>query len=99
MQIKRPDLLYEQVVEVNERIILVKEHMTEKYNKSDVLIGKSHEMLVVEKKLDLEEVEKHLHMILNTGIKSLAVVFLHRYYCFSYSILFSVVLFTLILKI
>jgi 5-oxoprolinase (ATP-hydrolysing) len=79
LQIKRPDLLYEEVVEVKERVILVKDHTRHEFSEANILVGKSHEELVVEKAIDVEEVTAKLRLILDLGIKSLAVVFLHSY--------------------
>ena len=79
LQIKRPDCLYEMVTEIDERVILVKDHTMKDFKESDIKVGKSHENLVVEKALDGSEVETKLRQILETGIKSLAVVFLHSY--------------------
>jgi 5-oxoprolinase (ATP-hydrolysing) len=79
LKIKRPDLLYERVVEIDERVVLVKDHTLKDYNPAEVLVGRSHEQLVVEKQVDLEEVKSKLQTLLDAGIKSLAVAFLHSY--------------------
>jgi 5-oxoprolinase (ATP-hydrolysing) len=80
LEIRRPDLLYEEVIEINERVVLVKENNTRsKYDKSALLVGASHEQLVVEKHLDRDEVTSKLRSVLDLGIKSLSVVFLHSY--------------------
>jgi 5-oxoprolinase (ATP-hydrolysing) len=49
------------------------------YLESAIVLGKSHETLAVEKGLNLAEVEEKLKKVLESGIKSLAVVFLHSY--------------------
>ena len=80
LEIKRPDLLYEEVVEINERVVLVKDNNTRsKYDQSSLVVGASHEQLVIEKHLDRDEVTSKLRSILDLGIKSLSVVFLHSY--------------------
>ena len=80
LEIRRPDLLYEEVVEINERVVLVKDNNTRsKYDQSALVVGKSHEQLVVEKHLDRDEVTSKLRSVLDLGIKSLSVVFLHSY--------------------
>jgi len=79
LEIRRPDLLYEQVVEIDERVVLVKDNLRSKYDQSAIVVGSSHEQLVVEKHLDSGEVISKLRSILDLGIKSLAVVFLHSY--------------------
>ena len=81
LEIRRPELLYEHVVEVDERVTLLKEG--EEHGSLDsndrILTGMSHERLIVTKKLDLEEVKLRLSEILSLGIRSIAVVFLHSY--------------------
>ena len=81
LEIRRPELLYEHVVEVDERVTLLKEG--EEHGSVDsndrILTGMSHERLIVTKKLDLGEVKQRLSEILLLGIKSIAVVFLHSY--------------------
>jgi 5-oxoprolinase (ATP-hydrolysing) len=79
LQIKRPDRLYEMVTEIGERVVLVKDHNKGDFPESEVVVGKSHELLFVEQALNTEEVTGKLREILATGIKSLAVVFLHSY--------------------
>jgi 5-oxoprolinase (ATP-hydrolysing) len=80
LEIKRPDLLYEEVVEINERVVLVKDNNTRsKYDQSALVVGASHEQLVIEKHLDRDEVTSKLRSVLDLGIKSLSVVFLHSY--------------------
>jgi 5-oxoprolinase (ATP-hydrolysing) len=81
LEIKRPELLYEKVVEIDERVSLVKEgeFLNTQGVEGDIKWGLSHEKLVVTKELNEGEVEKGLQDILNVGIKSIAVVFLHSY--------------------
>lgn len=78
LEIRRPELLYEYVDEVDERIILVKEENT-KYPEESVLVGSSQEKLFVEKAIDEKEIVDKLRVIKEMGIDSLAVVFLHSY--------------------
>ena len=70
LEIKRPELLYEMVAEIDERVVLVKE---------GGVLGISNERLVVEKEIDAEQVKKVLHEVQARGIKSVAVVFMHSY--------------------
>lgn len=80
LEIKRPDLLYSYVAEIDERVVLCKSDEGEKtYPESDTFIGVSHEKLYIEKALDEEQVTRHLREILARGIKSIAVVFMHSY--------------------
>ena len=77
LEIKRPELLYESVFEINERIILVKEES--KYSESDLVLGLSQEQLYIEQPIDEAEVMSCLEQIRAQGIRSIAVVFLHGY--------------------
>lgn len=77
LEIIRPDLLYEEVLEVDERVLLVSEHS--KYDESEVVVGKSHERLFVEKALDPAAITSQLSSLHAKGIRSLAIVFLHSY--------------------
>lgn len=81
LEIRRPELLYEHVVEIDERVSLLKEG--EDHGSVDgndrIVTGMSHEKLIITKSLDIEEVKQRLSEILLLGIKSIAVVFLHSY--------------------
>ena len=77
LQIKRPDQLYDTVVEVDERVVLLKEG--ECVHNAEEILGISQERLYVEKSIDETEVEDILRNILAKGIKSLAVVLMHSY--------------------
>jgi 5-oxoprolinase (ATP-hydrolysing) len=81
LEIRRPELLYEHVVEIDERVSLLKEG--EDHGSVDgndrIVTGMSHEKLIITKSLDIEEVKLRLSEILLLGIKSIAVVFLHSY--------------------
>ena len=82
LEISRPDLLYECCYEVDERVCLLKNG--ESLNTigpadAEIVTGTSSEQLYIEKPLDEEDVKKKLQDILKSGIKSLAVVFLHAY--------------------
>ena len=79
LEIKRPELLYEEVVEVDERVRLVKEDEEHTMDVTKVVLGLSHERLYVTKALDETDVEAKLRKVLQMGIKSIAVVFLHSY--------------------
>ena len=81
LEIKRPELLYEHVVEIDERVSLIKEGEMHGVieSESNVLVGLSHEKLIVSKEIDGKEVETRLSEILALGIKSIAIVFLHSY--------------------
>jgi 5-oxoprolinase (ATP-hydrolysing) len=81
LEIKRPELLYEHVVEIDERVSLMKEGEVHGAveTEDNIFLGLSHDKLIVTKDLDEEEVEIRLSEILSLGIKSIAVVFLHSY--------------------
>ena len=84
LEIRRPDLLYEYVGEVNERVVLIKESEAE-YNSSAftntdrIVIGLSHEKLYIETDINENEVRSELLKIKELGIKSIAIVFAHSY--------------------
>lgn len=79
LQIQRPELLYETVHEIDERVILVKDHQRHLFDASALLEGSSHELLHVEKEIDEGEVRTTLKSIFDSGFRSIAVVFLHSY--------------------
>lgn len=79
LEINRPELLYETVTEVDERVVLVKDFDEDLFDSSKVFVGKSHEKLFVEKPLNEEDVTNKLRTILDSGIQSIAVVLLHSY--------------------
>ena len=78
LKIKKPDLLYEDVVEVAERLRLVRprEEVAE-----EVLVGVTGERFAVLSRPDLAVLKPQLEELLQRGIDSLAVVFLHAYAC------------------
>jgi 5-oxoprolinase (ATP-hydrolysing) len=85
LEIKRPDLLYEYVVELNERVVLVKDgenfiKSSDVYSKSKEFIGISQEKVYVEEDINEDEVKKHLNKILSMGIDS--------YYIFLFKFIF-----------
>jgi 5-oxoprolinase (ATP-hydrolysing) len=77
LEIQRPERLYTHVVEVNERILLVKSES--KFPADKILVGRSQEEIYVETMIDRDEVVSKLQEILDVGIKSIAVCFLHSY--------------------
>jgi 5-oxoprolinase (ATP-hydrolysing) len=81
LEIRRPESLYEHVVEIDERVTLVKdgEDHGVKNPESCTVVGISGEELVVRKEINTDEVRAHLSEVLKLGIRSIAVVFLHSY--------------------
>ncbi|CAM9499853.1 unnamed protein product, partial [Laminaria digitata] len=70
LEIRRPDLLYKAVVEVDERVNV---------QASVVVQGLTGEGVRVVKEPDLVAVKEGLQAVLDQGITSLAVVFMHSY--------------------
>ena len=79
LKITRPDLLYECVYELNERIVLINESLKHVSDGYDILTGISGEKLYVEQPLNDNEVTSILNEIKAKGIQSVAVVLLHSY--------------------
>jgi len=77
LQIEKPELLYEEVIEVDERIrLLQKEESPEGL---ETVTGTTGERFVIISRPDLAALRPRLQELLNAGITSLAVVFLHAY--------------------
>ncbi|VDM81985.1 unnamed protein product, partial [Strongylus vulgaris] len=76
--IKIPEALYEEVVEVDERVITFDESckMTKFGEVKETSFGKK---VIVEKEPNAGEVAKILRTVASKGIKSIAVVFLHSF--------------------
>lgn len=80
LTVSKPSNLYEEVVEVEERIELVYEQEKENQDSSASLIkGISGELLRVVKPLDEETLKPLLKGLLEKGINCLAVVLMHSY--------------------
>lgn len=76
LRIQRPDLLYERVIEVDERVTLLKD---EPSSNQVYITGISQERLIIEKSLDEADVKEKLEKLICAGIKSIAVVLMHSY--------------------
>jgi 5-oxoprolinase (ATP-hydrolysing) len=74
LEIRKPKLLYQQVLEVNERVRLRKEG-----DQLPGVIGTTGEEFIVLEEPDLEEVVQSLRQAQQDGIEAVAVVFLHAY--------------------
>ena len=86
LEIRRPELLYEVVEEIDERVVLVQQQHSALSSSSssssgakEVLTGVSHERLMVETPLSDAQTLEALGRIKSLGISSLAVVFMHSY--------------------
>ena len=77
LKIRKPDLLYETVVEVDERLRMLRND--EDPPDEAVVQGVTGERLVVLEALDKDALRPQLQQILDQGIRSLAVVFMHAY--------------------
>lgn len=80
LTVSKPSNLYEEVVEVDERVELVQE--SEEENKGDalpVVKGVSGELIKIVKPLDEEVLRPLLKNLLERGISCLAVVLMHSY--------------------
>ncbi|MBN2331744.1 MAG: hydantoinase B/oxoprolinase family protein [Deltaproteobacteria bacterium] len=77
LEIHKPDLLYETVLEVDERLRLL--GAEEAAGPLQVVNGVTGESLVVARKPDLAAVRRQLQQVYDQGIRSLAVVFMHAY--------------------
>jgi 5-oxoprolinase (ATP-hydrolysing) len=77
LKIRKPDLLHETVVEVDERLRLLRDG--EGTPEGSVVQGVTGERLVVREALDVDVLRPQLQKILDQGIRSLAVVFMHAY--------------------
>uniref|UniRef100_A0A914BYY1 5-oxoprolinase n=1 Tax=Acrobeloides nanus TaxID=290746 RepID=A0A914BYY1_9BILA len=78
LDIKIPDVLYEKVIEVDERVIL--EDETCQMNiLGEHKVMENSKTVIIEKPLSKENVRKSLEELLDNGIRSLGVLFLHSY--------------------
>lgn len=78
LKIIKPELLYREVIEVKERIRLLRPNEKSGH---EILTGVTGEEFAVLAKPDLGELKPQLEKLLERGISSLAVVFLHAYAC------------------
>ncbi len=78
LKIKKPELLYREVIEVDERLRLLR---SDEKTEQTVLRGVTGEEFAVLRQPDLKTLQPQLEALLQRGIRSLAVVFLHAYAC------------------
>uniref|UniRef100_A0A3Q3T0X5 5-oxoprolinase, ATP-hydrolysing n=1 Tax=Mastacembelus armatus TaxID=205130 RepID=A0A3Q3T0X5_9TELE len=80
LEVAVPEVLYEVVIEVDERVVLKQDSCLLPWKDSKrIVTGSTGESLVVWKELALDHVEKDLRGVLSRGITSLAVLLLHSY--------------------
>ncbi|XP_013866272.1 5-oxoprolinase, partial [Austrofundulus limnaeus] len=80
LEVAMPDVLYEDMMEVDERVVLQQDdcHLIRKDLKR-VVTGSTGDSLEVWKEVDLDQVEKDLKGVLSRGFTSVAVLLLHLY--------------------
>ncbi|XP_034016310.1 5-oxoprolinase isoform X2 [Thalassophryne amazonica] len=80
LEVVIPEVLYEEVIEVDERVILRQNTCQLPTNHSRrIVTGSSGDSLEVWKELNLDRVEEDLRGVLSRGITNLAVLLLHSY--------------------
>uniref|UniRef100_A0A3B4ANI6 Uncharacterized protein n=1 Tax=Periophthalmus magnuspinnatus TaxID=409849 RepID=A0A3B4ANI6_9GOBI len=77
LEVAVPDVLYEEVIEVDERVVLKQDGC--RLPRRDPKRCSTGDSLEVWKELNLEQVEKDLKGVLSRGINCLAVLLLHSY--------------------
>lgn len=75
LEIRKPDLLYETVIEVDERLRILRPD--EAPPEQPVVEGNTGDCLVVLKSLDTDDLRERLQAVYDRGIHSLAVVLMH----------------------
>ena len=80
LSITLPENLYDEVVEIDERVCVQQEHCSLGFSDSkEKAIGTNGEIFRVISKLDEAEARSKLQKVFDCGIKSIAVVFMHSY--------------------
>ena len=81
LRIKKPDLLYEQVIEIEERIRIVPQSGSSAAEKSagNIISSASGDRIEILETPDEERIKTQLSQLLDKGIKCIAVVFMHAY--------------------
>ncbi|XP_076014060.1 5-oxoprolinase [Genypterus blacodes] len=80
LEVSMPDVLYDEVIEVDERVVLRQDDcQLPRKDKKRIVTGSTGDSLEVWRELDLERVEKDLRGVCSRGITSLAVLLLHSY--------------------
>ncbi len=78
LRVEKPELLYKEVIEVDERLRLLR---ADESSVEGQLEGITGERFAVLAKPDIESLRPRLQALLDQGIQSLAVVFMHAYAC------------------
>lgn len=85
LTVRKPGVLYEKVIEVNERVTL--EGFTEDPEKKvvtigqdpDLVVGLSREVVRILQRPDLKEVQQQIQSLYDDGFRSLSICFAHSY--------------------
>eukprot|EP00118_Oscarella_pearsei_P010258 m.62328 g.62328 ORF g.62328 m.62328 type:complete len:1245 (+) comp35057_c0_seq3:36-3770(+) len=78
LEIVCPEVLYERVVEIDERVVLAQDGCLLDFD-GETVEGSTREKVDVWKTLDKEKIQTDLTELLDCGIQSLAVVLMHSY--------------------
>ena len=79
LKITKPDILYKKVIEVDERLQLL--HSQTEPSNTRCIQGSTGERFIVLARPDLNTIRPQLQEMLDQGITSLAIVFMHAYAC------------------
>jgi len=81
LEIQKNDLLYEEVIEVDERVRIFRKNVNESTHNfsANIVQGTTGENFEVLAKPDLKKVSQQLEVIFKKGIRAVAVVFFHAY--------------------
>ncbi|KAJ3611770.1 hypothetical protein NHX12_021784, partial [Muraenolepis orangiensis] len=80
LEVSMPEVLYEEVIEVDERVVLQQDGCRLPWKEPKrTVTGSTGDSLEVWRELDLKGVEEDLKGVLSRGITSLAVILLHSY--------------------
>lgn len=84
LSISKPEVLYETVVEIDERVTLEDfvedpEQSISQPNGTDLVLGLSSEVVRILKKPDVDSIRSTLQVLYATGIRSIAVCLMHAY--------------------
>eukprot|EP00112_Aurelia_sp_Birch-Aquarium-sp1_P015543 Seg3453.3 transcript_id=Seg3453.3/GoldUCD/mRNA.D3Y31 product=5-oxoprolinase protein_id=Seg3453.3/GoldUCD/D3Y31 len=78
LEILMPDVLFEEIVEVQERVVF-KQQKCQLNKGQNTVIGTTKEELEIWEDLDETQLRKDLQMLLDKGIRNLAVVLMHAF--------------------
>jgi len=79
LEIKKPELLYQEVIEADERLRILREDEDASAVGGKIVKGITGDRLAVIRSLDIEAIRSDLEAVYARGIRSLAVVLMHAY--------------------